>query len=136
MQEMNELEKKLVATTIFSLKYSDAIGLNSKRLSSILGTILRTSQEQIKDFLPQELSLLIVHLYDVKEEYFEEYLNIFNQKMISHILNNTNCIVDQLNGLNAVENFYYDFYGDNDENVNVYDVISKFDFFDIIKKLA
>lgn len=136
MQEMNELEKKLVATAMFSLKYSEAIGLRSQKLSSILGTIFRTSQEQIKNFSPQELSLLIVHLYDIKEEYFGEYLNIFRQEMVSHIINNTSCIVEQLDGLNAVENFYYDFYGNKDENVNVYDIIRKFNFFDIIKKLT
>jgi len=98
-----------MAVAMTSLKYCEELNRDSKVQAETLGYVYRVYQEEIRNLIPQELSLLITYLNDIKEEFYKEYIYLFNKETLSSVISNSNSVIEQLERLNSIENFYYDF---------------------------
>lgn len=91
-----------------SLKYADILKLDAKKVSDTLGVLLAKCKSKFKNISPQELVLLVVYLTDVKEEFFDEYTDIYCN-ILGKIISTSKDIGEQMNKMLMVENMYYDF---------------------------
>lgn len=98
-----------MAVAMTSLKYCEELNKDSKKQAETLGFVYRVYQEEVRSLIPQELSLLITYLNDIKEEYYKEYITLYNKEILSSIISNSNSVLEQLEYLNFIEDFYYDF---------------------------
>ena len=127
MENMDELTKHLMSVAMFSLKYQEALNLDEKKISNTLGIIFRRNQNQIKNFTAQELALVTIFLSNINEQYFSDYLKLFNKNVIEYAIKNAKSIEEQVSFLNSVEYFSLTFYKDFSSISNIIDIVKKFD---------
>ena len=130
---MDELTKHLMSVAMFSLKYQEALNLDEKKISNTLGIIFRRNQNQIKNFTAQELALVTVFLSNINEQYFSDYLKLFNKNVIEYAIKNAKSIEEQVSFLNSVEYFSLTFYKDFSSISNIIDIVKNFDISLFIK---
>lgn len=133
MENMDELTKHLMSVAMFSLKYQEALNLDEKKISNTLGIIFRRNQNQIKNFTAQELALVTVFLSNINEQYFSDYLKLFNKNVIEYAIKNAKSIEEQVSFLNSVEYFSLTFYKDFSSISNIIDIVKNFDISLFIK---
>lgn len=133
MENMDELTKHLMSVAMFSLKYQEALNLDEKKISNTLGIIFRRNQNQIKNFTAQELALVTIFLSNINEQYFSDYLKLFNKNVIEYAIKNAKSIEEQVSFLNSVEYFSLTFYKDFSSISNIIDIVKKFDISLFIK---
>ncbi len=133
MENMDELTKHLMSVAMFSLKYQEALNLDEKKISNTLGIIFRRNQNQIKNFTAQELALVTVFLSNINEQYFSDYLKLFNKNVIEYAIKNAKSIEEQVSFLNSVEYFSLTFYKDFNSISNIIDIVKNFDISLFIK---
>ena len=124
---MDELTKHLMSVAMFSLKYQEALNLDEKKISNTLGIIFRRNQNQIKNFTAQELALVTIFLSNINEQYFSDYLKLFNKNVIEYAIKNAKSIEEQVSFLNSVEYFSLTFYKDFSSISNIIDIVKNFD---------
>ncbi len=127
MENMDELTKHLMSVAMFSLKYQEALNLDEKKISNTLGIIFRRNQNQIKNFTAQELALVTIFLSNINEQYFSDYLKLFNKNVIEYAIKNAKSIEEQVSFLNSVEYFSLTFYKDFSSISNIIDIVKNFD---------
>lgn len=127
MENMDELTKHLMSVAMFSLKYQEALNLDEKKISNTLGIIFRRNQNQIKNFTAQELALITIFLSNINEQYFSDYLKLFNKNVIEYAIKNAKSIEEQVSFLNSVEYFSLTFYKDFSSISNIIDIVKNFD---------
>ena len=130
---MDELTKHLMSVAMFSLKYQEALNLDEKKISNTLGIIFRRNQNQIKNFTAQELALVTVFLSNINEQYFSDYLKLFNKNVIEYAIKNAKSIEEQVSFLNSVEYFSLTFYKDFSSISDIIDIVKNFDISLFIK---
>ena len=130
---MGELTKHLMSVAMFSLKYQEALNLDEKKISNTLGIIFRRNQNQIKNFTAQELALVTIFLSNINEQYFSDYLKLFNKNVIEYAIKNAKSIEEQVSFLNSVEYFSLTFYKDFSSISNIIDIVKNFDISLFIK---
>lgn len=130
---MDELTKHLMSVAMFSLKYQEALNLDEKKISNTLGIIFRRNQNQIKNFTAQELALITIFLSNINEQYFSDYLKLFNKNVIEYAIKNAKSIEEQVSFLNSVEYFSLTFYKDFSSISNIIDIVKNFDISLFIK---
>lgn len=130
---MDELTKHLMSVAMFSLKYQEALNLDEKKISNTLGIIFRRNQNQIKNFTAQELALVTIFLSNINEQYFSDYLKLFNKNVIEYAIKNAKSIEEQVSFLNSVEYFSLTFYKDFSSISNIIDIVKNFDISLFIK---
>lgn len=130
---MDELTKHLMSVAMFSLKYQEALNLDEKKISNTLGIIFRRNQNQIKNFTAQELALVTIFLSNINEQYFSDYLKLFNKNVIEYAIKNAKNIEEQVSFLNSVEYFSLTFYKDFSSISNIIDIVKNFDISLFIK---
>lgn len=133
MENMDELTKHLMSVAMFSLKYQEALNLDEKKISNTLGIIFRRNQNQIKNFTAQELALITIFLSNINEQYFSDYLKLFNKNVIEYAIKNAKSIEEQVSFLNSVEYFSLTFYKDFSSISNIIDIVKNFDISLFIK---
>ena len=133
MENMDELTKYLMSVAMFSLKYQEALNLDEKKISNTLGIIFRRNQNQIKNFTAQELALVTIFLSNINEQYFSDYLKLFNKNVIEYAIKNAKSIEEQVSFLNSVEYFSLTFYKDFSSISNIIDIVKNFDISLFIK---
>lgn len=133
MENMDELTKHLMSVAMFSLKYQEALNLDEKKISNTLGIIFRRNQNQIKNFTAQELALVTIFLSNINEQYFSDYLKLFNKNVIEYAIKNAKSIEEQVSFLNSVEYFSLTFYKDFNSISNIIDIVKNFDISLFIK---
>ncbi len=133
MENMDELTKHLMSVAMFSLKYQEALNLDEKKISNTLGIIFRRNQNQIKNFTAQELALVTIFLSNINEQYFSDYLKLFNKNVIEYAIKNAKSIEEQVSFLNSVEYFSLTFYKDFSSISNIIDIVKNFDISLFIK---
>lgn len=133
MENMGELTKHLMSVAMFSLKYQEALNLDEKKISNTLGIIFRRNQNQIKNFTAQELALVTIFLSNINEQYFSDYLKLFNKNVIEYAIKNAKSIEEQVSFLNSVEYFSLTFYKDFSSISNIIDIVKNFDISLFIK---
>ena len=133
MENMDELTKHLMSVAMFSLKYQEALNLDEKKISNTLGIIFRRNQNQIKNFTAQELALVTVFLSNINEQYFSDYLKLFNKNVIEYAIKNAKSIEEQVSFLNSVEYFSLTFYKDFSSISDIIDIVKNFDISLFIK---
>ena len=133
MENMDELTKHLMSVAMFSLKYQEALNLDEKKISNTLGIIFRRNQNQIKNFTAQELALVTIFLSNINEQYFSDYLKLFNKNVIEYAIKNAKNIEEQVSFLNSVEYFSLTFYKDFSSISNIIDIVKNFDISLFIK---
>ena len=133
MENMDELTKHLMSVAMFSLKYQEALNLDEKKISNTLGIIFRRNQNQIKNFTAQELALVTVFLSNINEQYFSDYLKLFNKNVVEYAIKNAKSIEEQVSFLNSVEYFSLTFYKDFSSISNIIDIVKNFDISLFIK---
>ena len=107
--ELDDTKKYLVTVAMFCLNYSEYLKIDSKRQTDTLGIVLRLYQEKLKKHTPQETSLLITILSYIKEEYFLEYIDLFNKEILNTIITNSKTIEEQIEKIKYIEEKYYEF---------------------------
>lgn len=130
---MDELTKHLMSVAMFSLKYQEALNLDEKKISNTLGIIFRRNQNQIKNFTAQELALVTIFLSNINEQYFSDYLKLFNKNVIEYAIKNAKSIEEQVSFLNSVEYFSLTFYKDFSSISDIIDIVKNFDISLFIK---
>lgn len=130
---MDELTKHLMSVAMFSLKYQEALNLDEKKISNTLGIIFRRNQNQIKNFTAQELALVTVFLSNINEQYFSDYLKLFNKNVVEYAIKNAKSIEEQFSFLNSVEYFSLTFYKDFSSISDIIDIVKNFDISLFIK---
>lgn len=133
MENMDELTKHLMSVAMFSLKYQEALNLDEKKISNTLGIIFRRNQNQIKNFTAQELALVTIFLSNINEQYFSDYLKLFNKNVVEYAIKNAKSIEEQVSFLNSVEYFSLTFYKDFSSITNIIDIVKNFDISLFIK---
>ncbi len=133
MENMDELTKHLMSVAMFSLKYQEALNLDEKKISNTLGIIFRRNQNQIKNFTAQELALVTVFLSNINEQYFSDYLKLFNKNVVEYAIKNAKSIEEQFSFLNSVEYFSLTFYKDFSSISDIIDIVKNFDISLFIK---
>lgn len=133
MENMDELTKHLMSVAMFSLKYQEALNLDEKKISNTLGIIFRRNQNQIKNFTAQELALVTVFLSNINEQYFSDYLKLFNKNVVEYAIKNAKSIEEQVSFLNSVEYFSLTFYKDFSSISDIIDIVKNFDISLFIK---
>lgn len=133
MENMDELTKHLMSVAMFSLKYQEALNLDEKKISNTLGIIFRRNQNQIKNFTAQELALVTVFLSNINEQYFSDYLKLFNKNVVEYAIKNAKSIEEQIAFLNSIEYFSLTFYKDFNSISNIIDIVKNFDISLFIK---
>lgn len=133
MENMDELTKHLMSVAMFSLKYQEALNLDEKKISNTLGIIFRRNQNQIKNFTAQELALVTIFLSNINEQYFSDYLKLFNKNVIEYAIKNAKSIEEQVSFLNSVEYFSLTFYKDFSSISDIIDIVKNFDISLFIK---
>lgn len=133
MENMDELTKHLMSVAMFSLKYQEALNLDEKKISNTLGIIFRRNQNQIKNFTAQELALVTIFLSNINEQYFSDYLKLFNKNVVEYAIKNAKSIEEQFSFLNSVEYFSLTFYKDFSSISDIIDIVKNFDISLFIK---
>lgn len=133
MENMDELTKHLMSVAMFSLKYQEALNLDEKKISNTLGIIFRRNQNQIKNFTAQELALVTVFLSNINEQYFSDYLKLFNKNVVEYAIKNAKSIEEQFSFLNSIEYFSLTFYRDFSSISDIIDIVKNFDISLFIK---
>ena len=133
MENMDELTKHLMSVAMFSLKYQEALNLDEKKISNTLGIIFRRNQNQIKNFTAQELALVTVFLFNINEQYFSDYLKLFNKNVVEYAIKNAKSIEEQIAFLNSIEYFSLTFYRDFSSISDIIDIVKNFDISLFIK---
>ncbi len=133
MENMDELTKHLMSVAMFSLKYQEALNLDEKKISNTLGIIFRRNQNQIKNFTAQELALVTVFLSNINEQYFSDYLKLFNKNVVEYAIKNAKSIEEQIAFLNSIEYFSLTFYRDFSSISDIIDIVKNFDISLFIK---
>lgn len=103
-----------MAVAMTSIKYCEELNKDQKKQANTLGYVYRVYQEEVRCLLPQELSLLITFLSNIKEEYYKEYINLFDKKILSAIIEKSKSIEEQISSLEKIEDIYYEFACDID----------------------
>ena len=133
MENMDELTKHLMSVAMFSLKYQEALNLDEKKISNTLGIIFRRNQNQIKNFTAQELALVTIFLSNINEQYFSDYLKLFNKNVVEYAIKNAKSIEEQIAFLNSIEYFSLTFYRDFSSISDIIDIVKNFDISLFIK---
>lgn len=118
MFELDDMKKYLLSVAMASYNYSEYLKIDDKVQTDTLGYILRMYQDKINKLQPQELALLITYLNDIKEEFYLEYINLFDDFILSDIIGKSKSIDEQFTYLKMIEDVYFLFAFDLDEPVN------------------
>lgn len=119
MFEMDDMKKYLLSVAMASYNYSEYLKIDDKVQTDTLGFILRMYQDKINKLQPQELALLITYLNDIKEEFYLEYINLFDRNILGGIIRKSKSIDEQIAFLKNIEDVYFLFAYDLEELCSV-----------------
>ena len=119
MFEMDDMKKYLLSVAMASYNYSEYLKIDDKVQTDTLGFILRMYQDKINKLQPQELALLITYLNDIKEEFYLEYINLFDGDILGGIIRKSKSIDEQIAFLKNIEDVYFLFAYDLEESGSV-----------------
>ena len=79
------------------------------------------------------MALVTIFLSNINEQYFSDYLKLFNKNVIEYAIKNAKSIEEQVSFLNSVEYFSLTFYKDFSSISNIIDIVKNFDISLFIK---
>lgn len=107
--ELDDTKKYLMSVAMACINYNEYLQIDETKQIETLGFILRAYQERLNGYTSQELALLITFLIDIKEEFYLEYLELFNYAILRKIISVAPSINEQINMLKYVEEKYFEF---------------------------
>ncbi len=104
-----DMTEYLMSVAMYSLKYQEAFGYDEQDVSNALGYVFKFYQDDVKEYSNQELSLLVTLLSQIKKEYYDLYIRIFNLDTIKLIISKARDVKDSLTLANLITELYYMF---------------------------
>lgn len=93
--DLDEKTTYFLNVAMCSSNYAQYLNKPDTEFSKILGILYRVYQDKLRKVSPQGVGLLIAFLSTVKEEEYEKYVDLFNDK-VDKIISENSSIKEQM----------------------------------------